>query len=188
VYTAGLRAPAARRRIEELQADVSDHIEHERLRGMADSRIARGIASRMIRGVAADVAWRGQQNRAGHTSFAKERLMETTAFRSALRVTAFVLGVLAIPLAGVVLSDEVEWSVADFVLAGILLGLIGSCIEVAVRRRGSLLMGGAVVVLGVVATVVGEFDDAPGLMLLGVVMVASGGALAFRRVQRSPLT
>ena len=103
---------------------------------------------------------------------------------SALRVSAFVLAVLAIPLVGMAISEEVSWSLPDFVLAGLLLGTIGVCFEAAARRRGNLFVAGIVAGFGVVAGAVGELDDAPGLVLLGILMVLGGGAVA-RRLVRS---
>jgi len=56
-YTRDLPAPVAERRIAEVDADLHDHIAHERAHGTGDGPIARGIAARMVRGVAADVSW-----------------------------------------------------------------------------------------------------------------------------------
>jgi len=110
--------------------------------------------------------------------------METaTLTRSAMRVSVFVLAVLAIPFLGMLISAEVQWSVTDFVLAGILLGIIGVCIEAALRRRGNLLVAGTVASLGVAAMAIGEIDDAPGLVLLGALMIVAGGAIVGRRLQ-----
>ena len=58
-YTRDLPAPIAERRIEEIDADLHEHIAHERAAGTGDRRIALSIASRMIRGLAADASWRG---------------------------------------------------------------------------------------------------------------------------------
>jgi hypothetical protein len=58
LYTRGLPAPVAQRRIEEIDADLHDHIAHERAQGTDDARIARGVSSRMVRGLAADASWR----------------------------------------------------------------------------------------------------------------------------------
>ena len=59
-YTRGLPAPIAGRRVDEIDADVHDHIAHERTNGTSDRPIALSILSRMVRGVAADVSWRDQ--------------------------------------------------------------------------------------------------------------------------------
>ena len=60
-YTRGLPPAAARRRIEEIDADLHDHITHERAGGTGDRRIAIAVASRMLRGLPADAVWRGRQ-------------------------------------------------------------------------------------------------------------------------------
>ena len=108
-----------------------------------------------------------------------------TLARSVARVSAFVIALLAIPLIGMAVSAEVEWSVTDFLLAGTLLAIIGICVDAAIRRRGNMLVAGAVAGLGVIAAVVGELDDAPGLVVIGAMMIAGGGAVAHRRVQRA---
>jgi hypothetical protein len=186
LYTAGLPALVTDRRIEEINADLRDHIAHERSLGTRNGRIALGIASRMMRGAVADVTWRGHQTRAARTRSTKEQTMETFDLgRSALRVTTVVLAVLAIPLIGMALSDEVAWSVADFIAAGVLLSIIGVSLELAARRSGNVLIGGALAGLGVAAAGVGEVDDAPGLVILGALLVAGGGAIAYRRMQRT---
>jgi hypothetical protein len=57
-YTRDLPAPIARRRIDEIGADLHDHIAHERADGTSDRRIALSIVSRMVRGLRADASWR----------------------------------------------------------------------------------------------------------------------------------
>ena len=174
LYTRGLPAPVARRRIEEIDADLHDHVVHERAAGTGERRIALGIASRMLRGLAADVAWRDQH--------AKRR---RSLRRSALRPALGVAIVLSLPAVGMLLSEQVAWSPADFVLAGVLLATIGVALELAVRKAGNLVVAVAVAALGVAAGVVGEADDAPGVVLLGVLLVAGGCALGVRRAQHS---
>lgn len=183
LYTAGLPAPVAHRRREELDADLADHIAHARAHGAPDARIARQLAARMLRGAVADVSWRAHARRAARTHDNEEESMTSATTTSVLRVGAFVLAVLAIPFTATVLSDEAAWGVFDFVLAGVLLAVVGACFEAAWRRRGSLLVGATVAVLGIAAAGIGEVDDAPGLVLLGGLLVAGGGAIAVRRVQ-----
>ena len=183
LYTAGLPASVARRRLEEIDADLHDQVAHQRSAGIQEGRIARNIASRMLRGAGSDVAWRGHEIRTARTRSIEEQTMATSTLAGpALRVTGFVLAVLAIPFVGMALSEEVAWSVADFVLAGALLTTIGVSFEAAVRRRGSVVIGGAVAALGIAAAGVGEMDDAPGLVLLGALLIAGGGAVAYRRI------
>ena len=195
-YTTGLPRPIADRRIEEIEADLHDQVGHLRSSGVSDTRIAARLASRTIRGAAADAAWRAHERRVARTRPPDENTMPTASpstasvstaslTRSAVRVSGFVLAVLAVPLIGTVVSDEVGWSIADFVLAGTLLGIVAVCFEAAVRRRGNVFVAGSVAILGVAAAVVGEFDDAPGLILLGVLLIAGGAAIARRVVGRT---
>jgi hypothetical protein len=59
-YTRRLPDPVAGRRIEEIRADLHDHIAHDRACGRSDRLIALSLLSRMLRGLAADVRWRGR--------------------------------------------------------------------------------------------------------------------------------
>lgn len=181
-YTGGLPDAAARRRREEIDADLADHIAHGRAHGVPDDRIARQLASRMLRGAAADLSWRTHERRAARTHTPQEAPMTPTT-RSVLRVSVFVLAVLAIPFTATVLGDGADWGVFDFVLAGVLLAAVGACAEAALRRRGTLLVGAGVAVLGMAAAALGEVDDAPGLVLLGGLLIAGGAAVAVRRLQ-----
>ena len=77
-YTRNLPAPIAERRIDEIDADLHDHVAHERAHGTPDPRIARGIAARTARGLAADVSW-------ARSSTPKEVMkMKTSVVRVAL--------------------------------------------------------------------------------------------------------
>jgi hypothetical protein len=175
-YTRDLPAPVAERRVAEIDADLHDHIEHERAGGIDERRIARGIASRMVRGVAADITWRGRQ--------AKEETMQSKPVsRSAVRVALGVALVLLLPLIAMLFTDDVVWSYADFVLAGILLATIGVAIELALRRAGNLATAVGIAILGVAAGVIGAADDAPGMVLLGMVLVAGGCAVGVRALR-----
>ena len=187
LYTRDLPEPVAERRVSEIDADLHDHIEHERAGGTGERRIALAVASRMLRGLAADAAWRRRQAKAAARLSNKEGTMNrrTTLYRSAVRVALGVALLLSVALVGNLLSDEMVWSLGDFVAAGVLLTIIGVAVELAVRRWGNLFVAAGIAVLGVAAAVVGEADDAPGLVLIGLVLVATACAIGVRRVQQS---
>ena len=187
LYTRGLPTPVARRRIEEIDADLHDHIAHERAHGVSDRQIALGIASRMVRGLAADAAWRGRHAKAAGRPSILEEAMKTskTLYRSAARVALGVAVVLSLPLVAMLTTDDVVWSLGDFVAAGVFLAAIGVALEMAVRRVGNLATALGLAAVGVAAAVFGEADDAPGLVLVGLLLIASACALGVRTAQRS---
>lgn len=174
-YTRHLPSPLAERRRGEIAADLHDHIAHERARGVGEARIALSLAARMLRGLPADLAWRRQVT-ARHTT--------ANARRSALRVLALTVVVLLVPLAAMQLTDEVRWSVADFVVAGALVAGTGLLFELAARRPGGLVPRAVAAAIGVAAAGLGEADDAPGLVLFGVLAVAGAVAPAVRAALR----
>ena len=173
-YTRGLPAPIGQRRTDEIAADLHDHIAHDRANGIGDRRIALGIASRMIRGLATDAAWRG------HATAASQAL-----YRSAVRVALGVAFILSLPLVAMLVTDEVVWSPADFAAAGILLATIGVALELAVKKAGNLAAALGIASLGVAAAILGGTGDAPGLVLMGILLVVSACALGVRAAQRS---
>jgi hypothetical protein len=186
-YTRGLPTPIAQRRIDEIDADLHDHIAHERADGISDRRIALGIASRMVRGLAADASWRGRHAKAAANPSILEEAMKTskTVYRSAVRVALGVALILSLPLVAMQITDEVVWSLADFIVAGVLLAAIGVALELAVRKTGNLVAALGIAALGVAAAILGEADDAPGLVLLGILLIVSAFALGVRTAQRS---
>jgi hypothetical protein len=123
-YTRRLPGEIAQRRVDEIDADLHDQIAHGRAQGTSDPRIALGILSRMLRGLAADLSWRTRHaNAAAHPSTLKDAVKTSASlYRSAVRVAAAVFG---------------------------------------------------------------EADDAPGLVLLGILLIASACALGARTAQRS---
>jgi hypothetical protein len=108
-----------------------------------------------------------------------------TLYRSAVRVSLGVALVLSLPLVAMLFTDEVVWSLGDFAVAGVLLAAIGVALELAVRNAGNLAAAFAIAALGVVAAMFGEADDAPGLVLLGILLIVSACALGVRTAQRS---
>ena len=111
--------------------------------------------------------------------------MKTDFSRSTVRVGAGTALILSLPALAMVFTDQVDWTLTDFVLAGLLLSVIGITIELAMRETGSLLGAIGIAALGIAAVVLGEEDDAPGLVLLGLLLVASACALGLRRRGRA---
>jgi hypothetical protein len=169
-YTRDLPAPIAERRLGEIDADLHDHIAHERARGTADPRIAASILGRMLRGLAADLSWRGH----------------TAARRRAGRVALATTLILLVPLVAMQFTDQVDWGVFDFVFAAVLLGGAGLLLqELAARSARSLAFRAVATAIAVAAMVLGDADDAPGLVLFGCLLIVATLALAFRTAQRS---
>jgi hypothetical protein len=184
IYTRNLPAPVAERRIGEIDADLHDHLAHERAEGRADWRIGLGIAGRMLRGLPADASWRSQMI-ARHPTRKEPMKPSTPARRSVLRVALVTALVLLVPLVGMLVSDGTDWGVFDFVFAGALLGGTGLLLELAARRPRNLAPRAAAAAIAVAAIVLGEADDAPGLVLFGCLLILGTIALAVRSAQRS---
>ena len=175
-YTRDLPGPIARRRIDEIDADVHDHMAHERARGTGDRRIALSILSRMIRGLAADRSWRGRHAEA----------KQKTLYRSVRRVALATAFILSVPLLAMQFTGEVAWGVFDFVAAGALLGGTGLCYVLVARKAGNIAYRAAVGValaaalslvwLVLAVGVIGETGDPADLMYVGVLAVGIIGA------------
>jgi hypothetical protein len=181
-YTRDLPAPIAQRRVDEIRADLHDHTAHERANGISDRRIALGIVSRMVRGLAADAAWRERQAKIAARPSTREETMKVSkaVYRSAVRVAVGVALILSLPLVAALVADDFAWTLGDFVAAGVFLAAIGVVIELAVKRVGNLALAIGIAAVGVLAAVFGEADDAPGLVLLGIVLIVSACALGVR--------
>lgn len=59
-YTERLPAAIAERRLDEIRADLHDHISFARADGAGAFRITLSVLSRMLRGLPADVVWSGR--------------------------------------------------------------------------------------------------------------------------------
>jgi hypothetical protein len=91
----------------------------------------------------------------------------------------------AAALVAMQITDEVDWGVADFAFAGVLLGGTGLLLELAARRPGNIAYRATATAVGVAAIALGEADDAPGLVLFGGLLILGTVALAIRTEQRS---
>lgn len=181
VYTRGLPTPVAERRIEEIGADLHDHVTHERAAGTGELRITFGVASRMVRGAAADAAWRRRQ---------RPPQRRSQVHRSIVRVSLAVALILSVPAAATVAGGGTAWGLLDFVLAAVMLGGVGALIELVVHRRGGLAFRTAVgltlaAVLALVwmvaaLGVTGRTGDPADAMYAGVLAVGVVGAVMTR--------
>jgi hypothetical protein len=174
VYTRNLPTPIAERRIDEIDSDLHDHIAHERAGGTADWRIALSITTRMVRGVAADLSWRS--NRKDPMNLNK------IAYVRVAVVTGLLL---LVPAVLMLVSDEAAWGVFDFVFAGILIAGSGLLLEFAARNPGNLVLKLCAAAIGVAAVALGQADDAPGLVLFGLLLIVGTVALTIRTGLRS---
>jgi GNAT superfamily N-acetyltransferase len=189
LYTRSLPAPVARRRVDEIDADLHDHICHERTQGTSDRRIALSIASRMARGLPADTAWRSHHATA-HSPTRHGAMTRTTASRSALRVVLGAALILLLPLVAMLVTDEMNWGPIDFALAGVLLVGAGAIVELAVSRAGTpaykaaagVALGAALLLVWAYLAVgiLGETGDRADLMYGAVLAVGLLGAVLAR--------
>ena len=69
--------------------------------------------------------------------------------------------------------------------AAVLLGGTGLLLELAAGKPRNLAYRIGAVAIGVVAIVLGEADDAPGLVLFGLLLIAGTVALTVRTALRS---
>jgi hypothetical protein len=108
-----------------------------------------------------------------------------TAYRSAVRVALATALILLVPLVAMQMTDEVDWGWFDFAVAAVLLGGTGLLLELAVRKPGNFAYRAAAAAVGVAAIVLGEADDAPGLVLFGGLLIVGTVALTVRTALRS---
>jgi peptidoglycan/LPS O-acetylase OafA/YrhL len=114
-----------------------------------------------------------------------ERMAEQVARWVRLLVALATAFILLLNLVAMQFTDEVNWSLFDFVFAGVLLGGAGLLVVRAARRPRNLAYRAAAAAIGVAAIVLGEADDAPGLVLIGCLLIAGTVALSVRTALRS---
>lgn len=181
-YTRELPGATAQRRIEEISSDLSHQIQFEREKGVRESRIARNLLSRFARGMAADASWRGQQLAA-----AGNRKSLRRPVIGVLCVTGLLL---LIPLLAMQFTGEVAWNLADFLVAGVLLGGTGLMLVSLIRLPNSTAYRLAMTVtLGtclmlvwasLAVGIIGVDGDPADLMYAGVIGVGVVGATLAR--------
>jgi hypothetical protein len=163
-YTRDLPLPVAGRRVDEVDADLHDHIAHDRAIGSSDRRIALSILSRMLRGVSADVSWRDQQAKASRRRSTAGGPMDSykTAYRFAIGLALatglfLVWGVAAMGVIGA------EGDPFDSLYFGVLaVGLVGGLIARFQPRgmvRALLAMAVAQALVTVIALMVGKQES-----------------------------
>jgi hypothetical protein len=130
-YTRDLPRPVAERRINEIDADLHDHIAHERAHATSDRRIALSILSRMVRGLPGDASWRSHHAKATTdrpTTPQKVMTKHKTAYRSALGLAIGTALFLLWSMAALGVIGE-EGDRADMMYFGVLaVGIVGAVI------------------------------------------------------------
>jgi GNAT superfamily N-acetyltransferase len=192
-YTRNLPAPVAERRVDEIDADLHDHIAYERTHGSADWRIALSIVSRMVRGLAADASWRGHHLRAvsAHSS-TRDTTMKTyrAVHRSTLAIALAAALFLLAHVVGTLVTDEIAWGPEDFTFAGVTFAGMGLANETAARKADTLVYKIALAVAVAAAVflvwsalavgIIGGTGDPADLMYAGVLAVGVAGAVLAR--------
>lgn len=111
---------------------------------------------------------------------------ERTIARSVARVLIAAFVILSIPFAANQFAGG-GWDVYDFVVAGTLIVGTGLLLEVAARKPATVVSAVVMPVLGAIAgasVVLGEFDDAPGLILFGIVLMVGAVVVGLKSTQR----
>jgi hypothetical protein len=142
-YTRGLPSPIAARRVEEIDADLYDHIAHERASGQPRGRIALGVLSRMIRGLPADIEWRRHEQRRARAVGPSPRGGSMITNKTAYRIAAIIaLGTALLLVWGVSAMGVIgaEGDPFDLLYIAVLaVGLIGAVL-VRFRPEGMVLV------------------------------------------------
>jgi hypothetical protein len=110
--------------------------------------------------------------------------------RNFIRLALITASILAVPLVGMQFSDEVDWSLFDFVVAGALLFGAGLTFELVIRRSRNVAYRVATGMACVTALlliwitlavgVIGSEDNPANMLYLGVLIVGGVGAATAR--------
>jgi hypothetical protein len=100
------------------------------------------------------------------------------------------VALLLTPVVAMHFTSEVNWTVSDFIFAGVMFGLVGGTLELAFRKSGNRCYRGGVAVavattfllvwINAAVGIIGNEDNPLNLMFFGVIAVALAGALIAR--------
>ncbi len=109
---------------------------------------------------------------------------------SIIRIALITASILAVPLVGMQLSDEVNWTLFDFVAAGVLLFGAGLTFELVTRRSGNITYRVAtglacatallLIWINLAVGLIGAEDNPANVLYLGVLLVGGVGAARAR--------
>ena len=68
--------------------------------------------------------------------------------KNILKIALITVGLLLIPLIAMQFTSEVNWTLSDFVIMGVLLFVTGLLIDFAVRKMGKYRTWGVIVIVG----------------------------------------
>jgi hypothetical protein len=165
LYTRDLPDEVAQRRVDEIDADLHDHMALEREHGTDDRRIALSVLSRMVRGLAGDASWRDHQVRANldhPATLEAARRTHRVAYRSAVGV-AIAAALLLYWIIGAVGLIGVDGDRADMMYLGVFaVGILGAAIA-RLRPHGMarvlLAMALAQALVAVIAVIAGKHQS-----------------------------
>ena len=126
-YTRDLPTSIAQRRLDEIGADLHDHIAHEQARGTSEGRIAFSILSRMARGVTADASWRRRVR--------PLRPLSGDHMKSLVAIIATAILVTAIGVAAIVLGEADDSPGLQLLGVVLVVGAVVLCVRRAQRSR-----------------------------------------------------
>ena len=112
---------------------------------------------------------------------------ERATAQSLLRVLIAAAAVLALGLVINQFTTGEGWGVFDFVLAEVLIAGAVLVYELAVNRAGTrvaAVLAAGLAATGGAAVILGEVDDAPGLILIGLGLVLTAVGIGVRSVRR----
>lgn len=97
------------------------------------------------------------------------------------------VGIILLPLVAMQFTAEVDWSVGDFILAGLMLGLVGLAIELTVLKSNNMayrIAAGLAILASLLIVwvngavgMIGSEDNPYNLLFLGVIPLALVGAV-----------